>query len=172
MCVFFLPGCTAHLQYLPDHSDAHARGCVLLHGIYSATKNASFYQDRLGTYIGKAALIKGRVSVGVLRSPSVGARYGGSAAAAATAVAGEQRSGAAAVAVVGGGGDDGSPVPTVGFVTGMPGSVMEAGESKVRRESKTRQETPSSFNLRWCHSTATKTMMVLPRQARDKHVQS
>jgi hypothetical protein len=90
----------------------------------------------------------------VLRSPSVGARYGGSAAAAATAVAGEQSSGAAAVVV--GGGDDPSPVPTVGFVTGMPGSVMEAGESKVRRESKTRQETPSSFNLRWCHSTATK----------------
>jgi hypothetical protein len=83
-------------------------------------------------------------------------------------VAGEQSSGAVVLAV----GDDGSPVPTVGFVTGMPGSVMEAGESKVRRESKTRQETPSSFNLRWCHSTATKTMMVLPRQARDKHVQS
>ena len=77
----------------------------------------------------------------MLRSPSVGARYGGSAAAAATAVAGEQSSGAVVIAV----GDDGSPVPTVGFVTGMPGSVMEAGESKVRRESKTRQETPSSL---------------------------
>ena len=137
MCVCFLPGCPAHLQYLPDHSDAHARGCVRTRVSFCTafyTKNVSFYQDRLGTYIGKA-LKKGRVSVGVLRSPSVGARYGRSAAAAATAVAGAQSSGAAAVAVVvGGGGDDGSPVPTVGFVTGMPGSVMEAGESKVRRE--------------------------------------
>ena len=26
---------------------------------------------------------------------------------------------------------DGSPVPTVGFIAGMPGSVMEAGEAKV-----------------------------------------
>ena len=51
-------------------------------------------------------------------------------------MAGEQSSGAVVIAV----GDDGSPVPTVGFVTGMPGSVMEAGESKVRRESKTRQD--------------------------------